>query len=71
MERVILTVPRPEPIDGDALDKLFNRSQAISSAVSAFWKLGLAPKAELGDVTETKNGYNVEILYLNKGGQGK
>jgi len=59
----IISVDKPSPIDGGVLDTMFNRSQAISEAVRHFWGMGLASKAELGKVTETVAGYDVEIIY--------
>ena len=63
MSNIIIEVERPEPIDGNILDEIFSPSLAISEAVSKFWDMGLATKAELGKVNPTDNGYQVEILY--------
>ena len=63
MDTVMIEVQKPSPIDNGPLDSLFARSQAISDAVSKFWKMGLASKAELGKVEEADAGYKVEIIY--------
>lgn len=63
MNSTTITVPKPTPIDGGVLDELFSRSRAISDAVSRFWQLGLSSKAELGEVVETEDAFNVKILY--------
>jgi len=63
MPSEIISVSKPTPIDGDILDTMFDSSRAISEAVCRFWKLGLASKAELGKVTKTDSGYEVEIIY--------
>ena len=59
----IISVPNPATIDSGILDTMFGSSQAISDAVSEFWGLNLAARAELGTVTTTLNGYDVEIKY--------
>lgn len=61
--RIKIDVEKPSPIDNGPLDNLFGRSQAISEAVSKFWKMGLASEAELGTVEETETGFTVEIIY--------
>ncbi len=63
MARITISVPKPTPIDNGPLDGMFSQSQAISDAVSQFWKMKLATEADLGKVEETKDGYNVEIKY--------
>jgi len=62
-QSIVINVPNPEPLDDGILDKIFGSSQAISDAVSNFWTMNLAHKAELGKVSQTQNGYSVEILY--------
>lgn len=59
----IVSVVKPKPIDNGVLDNMFGRSQAISEAVSKFWGMGLASRAELGKVISTKTGYDVEIIH--------
>jgi len=58
-----ISVMNPKPIDDGVLDSMFSSSQAISEAVSKFWGMNLATKAELGKVTKTNTGYDVEIIY--------
>ena len=60
---IVIAVDKPKSIDGGILDTMFGSSQAISDAVSKFWDMGLATKAELGKVIQTNTAYNVEILY--------
>lgn len=60
---IVIEVAKPEPIDNGVLDGIFNSSQAISDAVSKFWRLNLAKHATLGKVTNTQSGYEVEIIY--------
>ena len=62
-QQCIITVENPGTIDNGPIDGLFSRSCAISDAVSKFWEMGLASKAELGKVAKTDSGYNVEIIY--------
>ena len=59
----VISVGNPRAIDNGVLDTMFGSSQAISEAVSKFWEMGLATKAELGNVTKTNTGYDVEIKY--------
>ena len=61
----IISVGNPKSLDGGVLDTMFGSSQAISEAVSKFWKMDLtkSSRAELGNVTKTSTGYDVEIKY--------
>ena len=61
----VISVGNPETIDGGVLDTMFGSSQAISEAVSKFWGMDLtkSSRAELGTVTKTSMGYDVEIKY--------
>ncbi len=62
-ETITINVATPKPIDNGILDTMFGSSQAISEAVSKFWEMGLASKAELGKVTKSITGYDIEIKY--------
>lgn len=48
------------------IDTIFDRSMAISNAVSQFWEQGLAKRAELGDVKEFNDRYEITIVYQIK-----
>ena len=63
MTSTVISVDNPKPIDGGVLDTMFGSSQAISEAVSKFWKMGLASRAELGSIIKTSTGYDVEIKH--------
>ncbi|KKM99302.1 hypothetical protein LCGC14_1149380 [marine sediment metagenome] len=63
MASIIISVEKPKPIDEGVLDTMFSSSRATSEAVAKFWGMGLASEAELGKVTKTDTGYDVEIKY--------
>jgi len=45
------------------IDEMFDRSCAISDAVSQFWEKKLAAEADLGEVKEYDDRYEISIVY--------
>jgi len=63
---MVKTIIVKKPIDNTlppVLDEMFASSLAISEAVSQFWKLGLSDSAKLGQVRESPEKYEVDIIY--------
>ena len=63
MAECTITVKKPARNLPAVLDKMFDRSCAISDAVSQFWGMKLAVEANLGEVKEYDDRYEVTIIY--------
>ena len=63
MPECTITVKKPARNLPAVLDKMFDRSCAISDAVSQFWGMKLAVEADLGEVKEYDDRYEVTIIY--------
>jgi len=63
---MIETITIKKPIKNTlppVIDKMFAYSLAVSEAVGEFWKLGLSKSAELGEVRESPEEYQIDIIY--------
>jgi len=63
MATCTITVKKPVSNLPIVLDEMFDSSVAISEAVSQFWKKKLAVSAELGEVKEYDDRFEVSIIY--------
>jgi hypothetical protein len=58
-----IIVKKPVSDLPDVLNTIFDRSLAISEAVSRFWNMKLAKSAEIGEVKEYNGYYVVSIIH--------